>query len=226
MKIAFICQPWTVARPTLECDSIGIWTYQVARRLNQKAKILFYGGQKYDAPPVYNHEGIEYRGIKLGFDKFTKVFEYLDLWQLTAPQKPFFASTFYYSNYIKKIAKDLQKQQCDLIHIHNFSQFVPIIKTFNPNSKIVLHMHCEWLTQLDWQTIEKRLNLVDLVIGCSDYITDKIIKHFPHLATRFVSVANGVDTDLFFPKNRDYQQQKNKELLYVAYIQQVNTEIK
>ncbi|AFZ35406.1 glycosyl transferase group 1 [Stanieria cyanosphaera PCC 7437] len=223
MKIAFVAQPWSFARPIIGCDSLGIWTYQVARRLNNSTQVLYYGLKDNNYPSVYQESGIEYHGISSNFDKYLKIFRILDRWQITSPQRPFFASRLYGLGYIYQVAKSLQKEQCDLIHIHNFSQFAPIIKAFNPHSKIVLHMHCEWLNQLNWEMINRRLQYIDLVISCSDYLTEKSSKRFSHLDNRFQTVYNGVDTTLFtnnYSQNQtqDYSSKKNKNILFVGRI--------
>ena len=114
-----------------------------------------------------------------------------------------FASSLYFFGYIFQVACHLKKQKCDIVHILNFSQYIPIIRMINPDIKIVLHMVCEWLTQLDRSIIERRLNKSDLIIGCSEYITDKIKKRFPQVAHRCITVYNGVDTDVFAPKNNN-----------------------
>jgi glycosyltransferase involved in cell wall biosynthesis len=87
----------------------------------------------------------------------------------------------------------LRKENCDIVHIHNFSQLVPIIRAFNPEIKIVLHMHCEWLTQLDRAMIESRLGHVNLIIGVSDFITKKIQFCFPEFAHRCRTLLNGAN---------------------------------
>jgi glycosyltransferase involved in cell wall biosynthesis len=74
---------------------------------------------------------------------------------------------------------------------------VPVIRAFNPDIQIVLHMHCEWLTQLHAPTIEKRLEQVDLILGCSPYITKTIQQKFPQFSDRSQTVVNGVDVDAF-----------------------------
>ena len=116
------------------------------------------------------------------------------------------------------MAKDLKAEKTDIVHLHNFSQFVPIIRAFNPKIKIVLHMHCEWLTQLDRSMIESRLKEVDLVIGCSDYITEKIRRRFPQFAKRCRTVYNGVDVNHFVNENNQSAMKKNetKRLLFVG----------
>ena len=60
-------------------------------------------------------------------------------------------------------------------------------------------MHCEWLTQFATVANERRLRDVDLITGCSDYITEKIKSRFPTIAARCHTVHDGVDTDRFCP---------------------------
>jgi glycosyltransferase involved in cell wall biosynthesis len=58
--------------------------------------------------------------------------------------------------------------------VHNFLQFASVIKLFNPSTTICLGMQSEWLTQFATATNERRLSPVDLITGCSDYITEGI----------------------------------------------------
>jgi len=113
------------------------------------------------------------------------------------PNRPLFATSLYYLGYILNIALRLRKEQCDIVHIHNFSQFIPIIRALNPNIKIALHMHCEWLTQIDQDIIERRLKKTDLIISCSEYITQKTRLAFPEFANRCHTVYNGIDVYSF-----------------------------
>ncbi len=204
MKVAFINQPWNTVTFPVNSNSIPIWTYETAKCLTQKAsapyascKTVIYARRNKNQAAVEVHEGIECRrvsvlGMKLvdkmaGWaEKMMPAFGYLNSWLFALP-------------YALRVALDLRRQQCDIVHIHNFSQFVPIIKAFNPHTKVVLHMHCEWLSQFDRAVIAKRLAQTDLVIGCSDYITNKVKAQFPEFADRCKRVFNGVDTEQFYP---------------------------
>jgi glycosyltransferase involved in cell wall biosynthesis len=122
-------------------------------------------------------------------------------------------------------------QQCDIIHIHNFSQFVPIVRTFNPRAKIVLHMHCEWLSQLNREAVQqhphsgiaKRIERADLIIGCSNHITNKIRDRFPSLAARCQTVYNGVDTTHFVPNNHQMTT-SSKDKLRLLFVGRISPE--
>ncbi|MEL7038363.1 MAG: glycosyltransferase family 4 protein [Cyanobacteria bacterium J06592_8] len=226
MKIAFVNQPSTPAVPVKGCDSLGIWTYRVALRLSSSNEVIFYGKKppKFKENPAkvisYSEEGIEYRGISpSSLDNRLKVLRVLDRYKIINPKRPIFASKFYNLGHIRDISQDLKQQHCHLIHLHNYSQFVPIVKQQNPKSKVVLHLHCEWLTQLDRNPIAKRLSQTDLVLGCSEYITQKIRDRFPEYANRCQTVFNGVDTDYFSPAvQSDALNKPKKQLLYVGRV--------
>jgi glycosyltransferase involved in cell wall biosynthesis len=81
-------------------------------------------------------------------------------------------------------------------------------------------MHCEWLNQLDRAMIDKRLEKVDAIVGCSEYITNKIRTCFPQHAGRCRTVYNGVDTDRFFNNNgkRWAREFHGRRLLFVGRV--------
>ena len=137
------------------------------------------------------------------------------------PNRPLFATNLYYLGYILNIALRLRKEQCDIVHIHNFSQFIPTIRALNPNIKIALHMHCEWLTQIDQNIIERRLKKTDLIISCSEYITQKTRLAFPEFANRCHTVYNGIDIYSFTPGNKTRigkSDDSHKNILFIGRI--------
>jgi glycosyltransferase involved in cell wall biosynthesis len=103
---------------------------------------------------------------------------------------PLFASPWHHLGYAAEIGRRVRQLGCDVVHVMNYSQFVPVIRKLHPRCRISLHMQCEWLSQLDTGLVEKRLNQTDLVIGCSEYITRKTAKKFPQYANRCVTVPN------------------------------------
>jgi len=219
MKIAFFDYPWTIAEPP-SIGSIRIISYQLGLRLTRtNHDVIFYGSKGNYQELNYYEDGILYRRIPDNIlDKILEPLNYLDTWQISNPKRPFYGSRLYYLGYYWQIAKDLQLQKCDVIHVHLVSQFVSLIKAFNPQVKIVLHMHCEWLTQFDSAMVERQLKQVDLVLTCSDYITNKIRHKFPHVSCQ--TIFNGVDVNHFLPTNQDGQPKENriKQLLYVGRI--------
>ena len=195
MKVAFVNQGWDTVSPPVSAASIPIWTYETAKRLAEDCEVVIYSRRDEDQAAGETYEGIEYRRVSVGgsklsngsaklVSKLSKSFRYLN-------------SQLYYLPYALRVALDLRQQQCDIVHIHNFSQFIPTIRAFNPQIKIVLHMHCEWLSQFEQEVLASRLAQADLIVSCSGYITDKIKARFPEIAARCQTVYNGVDTHQF-----------------------------
>jgi glycosyltransferase involved in cell wall biosynthesis len=219
VKIAFISQPWETINPGSITGSISLTTYHLARLLARSGEVIIYApwDRKRKRQEVY--EGVTYRRLRIAPD-FWFVRYFTRLKRRGDPRRPFFSSPLYYLGYALQIANDLRSQRCDVIHIHNFSQFIPIVRAFNPSSKIVLHMHCEWLAQLDHHMIERRLRQTNLIIGCSDYITGTITNAFPTLASRCQTVHNGADTGYFTPATGSNATRRDgrKRLLFVGRV--------
>jgi glycosyltransferase involved in cell wall biosynthesis len=220
MKIAFVAQPIDPVLPPRQ-NSIGIWIYEVGRRLAKSHEALVYLNDKgFKGKKNVRINGVKFNAVPLCFDN--RLLRYLDPFSRRFDSKrPLFASSFFHLGYVLSIALNLKKQPCDIVHIHNFSQFVPIIRALNPNIKIVLHMHCEWLTQLDQNMIERRLKGADLILSCSEYITQKTRRSFPQFAHRCHTVYNGINTTSFFPKNKeeiDKTDDGHKKILFVGRI--------
>jgi glycosyltransferase involved in cell wall biosynthesis len=63
------------------------------------------------------------------------------------------------------------------------------------------------------------LQQVDLIVGCSAFITRGIQQHYPEFSDRCVTVYNGVDADQFAPRNRDNEPVEGAtNILYVGRI--------
>lgn len=192
MKVAFISQPWNSAEPPAESGSVAIWIYQVTQRLAQSCDVIVYGKKCQAGKSAEFSQGVQYRYVSNSLDG--RLLRLLGLSSRVRPRnRPYFSSWLYYFAYIVKVALDLRKADCDIVHIQNLSQFVPIVRALNPRIKIVLHMHCQWLTQLDRTMIRRRLEKTDLVLGCSEYVTGKVRRCFPSLAHRCRTLYNGVD---------------------------------
>ena len=224
MKIAFISQPFGDMNPHHQSSSLEIWTYEVASRLcnYDDCDVIVYAREDDRYPKIEEHKGIQYRRVSLGLDEKTNRLANTTERILSYPRQklPVFAQQFYYQNYIKQVALDLRDQDCDIAHIFNFSQFAPVIKEHNSNIKVVLNMTCEWLSQLDENVIKRRLQSVDQVISCSNYITHKIQQRFPAYADRCTTVYNGV----YIPdsnstnEERFQSEEENKRLLFVGRV--------
>ncbi|MBN2090645.1 glycosyltransferase family 4 protein, partial [candidate division KSB1 bacterium] len=214
MKIAFINQPFDDFEPPVQNGSVAIWIYQVVQQLksDQNFNIVVYA-RKNGPHKTLTIDEIEYRYISPTFDKWllrilrrVKFTRYL----------PLFASIFYCIGYIFQIALNIKSQKCDIVHLHNYSQFIPILRLLNPKIKIIVHMHGEWLTQLNANLIKSRISQANLIIGCSNYITSLIKSRFPELVDRCKTIYNGVNIDQFKPGLNVKLNRKTKQILFVG----------
>jgi len=194
LRIAFVHQPWsTVTHPVKHADSVALWTDQVARRLAKDNSVVCYSLSQTRRAESSTFEGVEYRWIEPAYDRYVaKVGWKLDDFGLLPPERSSFGSSWYYGHYGHRIADDLQSYRPDIVHVQNFSQFVPWIKRRNSRAKIVLHMHCDWLIELYRRWIERRLAAADTIICCSRYYANGIRKAWPKFAGRVHVVHNGV----------------------------------
>jgi glycosyltransferase involved in cell wall biosynthesis len=219
MRIAFVNQPFDGVLPPHQ-NSIGHWTYEVARRLATAHEVMVYSGSRFDTNESKESDNaVRYIYISRWLDALLhKALQPFS--RLHDIRHPLFASFLYYFGYILQVAWNLKIQRCDVAHVFNFSQFVPMIRIFNPRLKIVLHMQCEWLTQLDRPLIEKRLRQVDLILGCSEHITDGIRQRFPQFAGRCRTIYNGVDVDYFVKENGNGALRSNgqRRVLFVGRV--------
>jgi glycosyltransferase involved in cell wall biosynthesis len=198
VKVAFVNQPWNRVEIPVRSGSIAIWTYEVARRLTPVFEPVVYARSAGDDKPEERREGVEYRRVSIAGDVLAqRIARRLPLGLLRRPLR--FDQSAYFRRYASRIAKDARRENCDVIHIHNYSQFAPVCRRHNPRSRIVLHMHCEWLTQIDRRLVAERMRSVDRVVGCSEYLTGTIRRAFPDLADRCRTVRNGVNIQHFSP---------------------------
>ncbi|SKB14968.1 putative glycosyltransferase, involved in aeruginosin biosynthesis [Planktothrix sp. PCC 11201] len=221
MKIAFFDYPWSLGEPPK--IGSGILCYQLALRLAHSHQLISYGSKApHHQELEYTEDGITYRRINNNFiDQLFDLLLVLDDWQIFPAKRPFFASKFCNFKYYWQVAKDLQSQDCDIIQINFAFHVAPLIRAFNPQAKIVIYLQTEWLSQLDHQLIEQQLKAVDLVIGCSDYITQKIRDSFPNIPCQ--TIFNGVDIN-HFVVNQEARKNKQNEVKTLLFVGRISPE--
>ncbi|MDB9373572.1 glycosyltransferase family 4 protein [Nodularia sphaerocarpa] len=221
MKIAFFDYPVTLAEPP-KSGGIRLVSYALALRLARAGhEVLFYGSKGSYQELEYYEDGIIYRRIPDSwFDKILEPLNYLDTWNISHPQRPFYASQLFFCDFYRQVAQDIQAQQCDVIHMNIVFQFVPLIRAYNPQAKIVLHIHSDFLPLFDPVIVKKHLKSVDLVIGCSNYLTNQVRKYLPHINSQ--TIYNGADIHHFTVpndhENKQAQKKDSKQILFVGRI--------
>lgn len=224
MKIAFVSQPWeALTLPVDGSSSIATVTYQLARRLAARGDevVVYARRERGQAVEERDDAGVTYRRVAARLeDDLLKPFKLAErLTGLGEPGRPVFASALAYRAYAVQVARDLRRRGCDVVHVHNFSQFAPVIRRYNPGVRIALHMHCDWLAQLDRKTVARRLRDVDLVVGTSDHVTRGVQARFPEYADRCRTISNSIDAGRFSAgEHSEAKTPSEPRILYVGRV--------
>ena len=217
MKIAFVSQPFDVVVPPYQ-SSVGIYTYGIALPLARSSEVIVYGLKDMHAEnasetcdPSWRLRLIPSRGT----DKF--VFKvHKKLGSLIQVPTPISSSSLLYPHYGREIAEDLQRQKCDVVHIQHCSQYAPVIRALNPQTKIVLQIHAEWFSQCNFNVLQRRLESVDLLLTVSDYITRKTRRDFPSVADRCETLYSNIDPEEF-SQEKDYAAGRRRQVKRILY---------
>jgi glycosyltransferase involved in cell wall biosynthesis len=222
LRIAIIFMPINEIRPPVSVTSLAssgdLVMDEIARQLARSHDVIAYCARGQGQQKVEQFDGVEYRRMSTWLDRRLlhrqKIRRLIDLAGWRDGPQPLFNSLLWYRHFIGEVIADLSLQDCDIVHIMNISQFVPLVRARLPKTRIVLHMHCQWLEKLDAAVIERRINAADLVLGVSNFIAAGVRRRFPSLAQRCSHVYNGADIALFTrpPGVRP----KPEELLYVG----------
>jgi spore coat protein SA len=218
LRVAIVHQPWSrVDPPVTLADSIALWTDQVAQRLAQVCDVTCYCRLFAGQSPAQSVNGIEYRRFSVAIDRWVRGgFQKLDELGLRRKERPFYASSLCYRQFINGVIQDLKRLNPDIVHVQNFSQFVPLIREALPETEIILHMHAEWLAQIDDAWISPRLREADSIIFCSNYFADQTCRSWPQFAGRCRTVYNGVTLSEF--EGATVERHNPKRLLFVGRI--------
>lgn len=204
MRIALVNQPWSRFRPPVDrADSIAIWSYQTARRFvaSGQGSVTFLSRNDAGQPSFEVRDGLTFRRLpywpkRRGYTWLRRGLDALG-WQ----DVPFDHDAFH-RGFAAWAGTWARRDGAEVVHVHNFSQFVPIVRRVLPEARIVLHMHCSWLAQLPAALIEPRIAQADGIWGCSAHVVNPVVARFPRHGTRCRVVPNGVDVAAFAPSPR------------------------
>lgn len=195
MRIGFMSQPFDRISPPVDGGSLAMWTSETAKICSRRGHktIVFgnHGGVFREAHAI--EEEVEYIDTPTGWNKALNRLNGAACGTAGRFGKrvlPRFASSWRDLGYAMEVGRRARELRLEILQIMNYSQFVPVIRKLHPQCRIVLHMHCEWLTQLDRKAVDRRISRADLIIGCSEYITRSIEDAFPRYGERCVTVPN------------------------------------
>jgi glycosyltransferase involved in cell wall biosynthesis len=218
MKIAFVTYPTAALLPP-DHGSMGASIYAIASSFAKSCEVLVYGledNQKGAKSGIY--EGACYRFFPSSTTDSLLLKARDHLSRLVQIASPLSTSDLLFPSFGRQVAMDLAKEQCDVIHVQHCSQYVPVIRAYNKQAKIVLHIHAEWFSQSNLSVIQRRLDPVDLLLTVSNYVTGKTKQDIRSIADRCETLYNGIDTQEF-DREKDYQAarcREEKRLLYIG----------
>jgi glycosyltransferase involved in cell wall biosynthesis len=220
MRIAFVNQPIDTILPPYQ-TSVGACTYGAACSLAKSCEVIVYGTRNLhqDFPAAFREQNVRFQFLPVPLpdrlaakakEKYSKLFPSCS---------PASSSAWLFRTFGRRVAQELSLQACDVIHVQQCAQYVPVIRASNPSAKIVLQLHGEWFSQDRPAILEKRLRYVDLVTTVSDYITEKTRRQFPMIAARCQTMYNAVDaTEFSRERTFDAPQRREKRILYAGAV--------
>jgi glycosyltransferase involved in cell wall biosynthesis len=219
MRVAFVTYPTAGLLPPYH-GSMGASIYTIASLLANRCEVTVYGLEQFQQ----GAKSGTYNGVRYCFFPSTKGDRIRgrlrDAYSRLRPgSSPLSTSNWLYPDFGRQVALHLKQQPCDVVHIQHCSQFVPVIRDYNPAVALLLHLHAQWLSQSNYSAIARRLTGLDLLATVSNYVTNKTRQDFPAIAGRCETIYNGIDIKEEFRRERDYNaasRRKEKRLLYVG----------
>lgn len=200
MRIALVNQPLDVVLPPRQ-GSLSIWNWLAAARLAERHDVRIYGSYSRLEPStagVHPAASVDVHLVRCAPHRLSMAV--MRLRDLIRPSGvPPFAREYYHREYPAAVAADLRAFRPDIVHVMNFSQFLPVFRQAVPDARIGLHVQCDWLNLLPAPVVRPRLDAANVIIGCSDSVLAQARTAMPDLAGRMHTVPNAVDVDVFHP---------------------------
>lgn len=218
IKVAFVYPHSNIPAPPSELgDALALVNYELSRRLALKYDTTVYCGRGRGQPRTSRHEGVRFRRIEVLPDKVIGQLKRLDGIAWRDPRKPFRTSRLYYPLFAQRVARDIRRERCDIVHVHAIPNLLPVLRRSNPEAKLVFHAHDHLVSDFDRSRMLGYLRHADLVLGCSRFLAENIRRRFPEVATRCDYLHNGVDLARFAARDRSSRSRSGaSRLLFVG----------
>ncbi|MGF1665032.1 MAG: glycosyltransferase [Acidimicrobiia bacterium] len=209
-RIAFVSQPGAWGGPPDPQGSIEIWTHEVARRLGLTSTVRVYRPMATRFLRTAYFDGVEYVGVPNRYDRaLVPLVNRLP----NRPGRPRNLSVLRFMAYAVQVAWNVRRFHPDVIHIQNQFAFARVLRRLNPSTPIVLHMHGDWLSELDAGFVAPAIAAADQVLTCSDYLGTRADRVWAGPSWRRATVPNGVDESWL---DADRAESATPEILFVG----------
>lgn len=216
-KIAFVSQPRdAVVASDAQSGSVTIVMWELAKRIARHHDVVIFAPRASGQPiEEVSRAGPRIRRICLVLRLLHKA---MDLGTgILNLRPPYFASSSFFREYASSVARGLERERPDIVHVQNCTQFLPLFRRAVPQARLFLHVHDEFLALLPESVLRPRLEQVTAIVTCSQFVTQRLQARLPYLAGRIHTVGNGVDTAYFDATERPLEPGKFR-ILYVGRV--------
>jgi len=161
--------------------ALARWTYEVYSRLDNDCDVTIFGY------PTAGHDLYPLRHATSSYWRVCNVVSRIR-----------FVGRYEEHLWMRALFQRLRK--VDLIHIHNRPQWPRVLRNLGYGGRIVLHLHNDHLGHWAAEMLDQLDTQLDAIVTCSEYLRDTFAPKSPPLAAKTKVVANGVNTELFYPR--------------------------
>jgi glycosyltransferase involved in cell wall biosynthesis len=161
--------------------ALARWTYEVYSRLTERIDVTVFGfpTRSEDVYPLSHQSSGAWRACEV-VSRIPGARRYEEqLW-------------------LRALMRRLR--QVDLLHIHNRPQWVAVLRRMGYGGAILLHLQNDHLGHWTPPMLDSLAASVDLVVPCSNFLRDCFAAKSPSLAAKTEVVFNGVNRELFLPR--------------------------
>jgi spore coat protein SA len=161
--------------------ALARWTYEVYRHLTRAVDVTVFGfpcsdDSKY---PLTHETSAAWR---------------LCVWVYRVPVARRHENYIWLRSLIRRLL------HFELVHIHNRPEWVVILRQLGYRGAIVLHLQNDHLGHWSGPMLDTLATRVDAVAVCSEYLRRTFVSKSSAIAAKTHVIFNGVNTDLFFPR--------------------------
>lgn len=168
--------------------------HELSSRVARTCDVVVYPKRVRGQARVAVHEGVTYRRVRVLADRIIGGIGRLRCPGRRIPKWPFRLTRLYYPKYALEVARDIQVRRCDVVHVISITSLLPVLRRMNPSARIVLHSEDHALADFAGDRLKRRLEDVDLILGCSNFVVDNIRACFPGLKASVKTLYNGVNS--------------------------------
>lgn len=213
MKVAFLSQHFDVVLPPGQ-GSVGLWTYEVAHRLGEDCHTTIIARRPRRQPLPLEIDGARLDFLSCAPSGWWRMASHA--WGRAFPNsKPLFVQNFYALDFFLQATRRIRRLAPDVVHLQNCPQYTPAVRRAVPDAAIILHMHCDWLAQLDPKAMALCVAAADLVVGCSKHVVAAAQARFAETGVRFAILPNGAPVE---PLCRESDQRTPGKVIFVGRV--------